>query len=309
MGMRRAARVALRFAARWVLRPALPLETRKRLVIGAARRRLPGRSFLGVELLRDLAQQNPVGFHHFLWENHLVYAETYDLARFDAGTLEADRELLFELLRAELRDQGLDPAADVRSVLDTGCSLGYVLRYAETSVFQSAATLVGIDIDARAVAAGDAHLRQIGSRIELRTAGMEELDEVLRGRHFDIVMSCGALMYLDQTHAAQAVASMLRHAGRVVGLIDRAHPDQDNATLVESDVRVLDETLIHNLDAMVLATGGTVTGRSWRAPSSPDDRGVYVVVAVPSAPAGREQEAAEATLSAGSAFPALSADA
>lgn len=276
-------RVALRLAVRWVLRPALPLERRKRLVISAARRGLPGRTFLGVELLRDLAQDDPVGFHHFLWANHLVYAETYELARFEAGALEADRRLLFELLQAELCRQGLDPAADVRSVLDAGCSLGYVLRHAETSVFQSAESLTGIDIDAHAVAVGGAHLRLIGSRVELITAGMEELDDVLRGRRFDVVMSCGALMYLDRAHAARAVASMLRHAHRAVGLIDRAHPTQDNATLAHSTVRVLDETLIHNLDGMVRAAGGTVTERLWRPTRSADDRGVYLVVAVPPA--------------------------
>jgi SAM-dependent methyltransferase len=281
-------RVALGLAVRWVLRPALPLETRKRLVIGAARRGLPGPTFLAVELLRDLARDDPAGFHHFLWANHLAYAKTYELARFEEVELEADRRLLFELLRKELCRQDLDPAADVRSVLDAGCSLGDVLRHAETSVFQSAVTLVGIDIDAHAVAAGGAHLSLIGSRIELITAGMEQLDEVLRERRFDVVMSCGALMYLDQARAARAVASMLRHAHRVVGLIDRAHPGQDNATLAHSAVRVLDETLIHDLDGMVRAAGGTVTGRLWRPPSSPDDRGVYVVVAVPSAGGGRD---------------------
>ena len=128
-----------------------------------------------------------------------------------------------------------------------------------------------------------AHLRLLGSRVELITAGMEELDDVLRGRRYDVVMSCGALMYLDQLHAARAVASMLRHADRAVGLIDRAHPAQDNATLPHSTVRVLPETLIHDLDGMVRAAGGTVTERLWRPPSSSDDRGVYLVVAVPSA--------------------------
>jgi SAM-dependent methyltransferase len=281
MGMRRVARATLGLATRRVVRPALPLSARKRLVVEAGRRRLPGRSLLAVELLRDLAQDDPVAFHHFLWENHVAYAESYELGRFEAPALEEDRRLLFELLCSELRRQGAEPTTDVRSVLDAGCSLGYVLRHAETSVFPAAESLTGIDIDARAVASGAQHLRRIGSRIELRTASLEELDQALQEQIFDVVISCGALMYLDQSRATRAVASLLQRAGRVVGLIDRAHPDRDNSTLAASTVRRLDQTLIHDLDGMVRAAGGIVRERVWQPPRSPDDRGLYVVVATP----------------------------
>ena len=271
---------ALRAAARAArcARPALPLGARKRLVLEVARHNVPGRVTIGIELLRDLARDDPVGFHHYLWANHLAYAATYELGRFAPGALEADRELLLVFLCAELRRQGLDPRKDVHSLLDAGCSMGYLLRHAETSVFPSATTLTGIDIDVRAVAKGSQYLRQIGSRVELMVAGMEQLDKVLPGRRFDVVVSCGSLMYLDQTRATRAVADLLGHAGRVVGLIDRAHSGQDNASLARSSVRKLDETWIHNLDSMVEEASGQVTHRQWRPPSGPDDRGVYLLI-------------------------------
>ena len=183
-----------------------------------------------------MARVDPVGFHHYLWANHLAYAATYELGRFAPGALEPDRVVLFGLICAELRRQGLDPAEDVHSILDAGCSLGYLLRHAETSVFSSATTLTGIDIDVHAVSAGNLHLRRLGSNVELMVAGMEHLDEVLQGRRFDVALSCGSLMYLDQARASRAVASLLGHADRAVGLIDRAHPVQDNASLARSTI-------------------------------------------------------------------------
>lgn len=282
MHMREAGLRAAALAARSA-RPALPLALRKRLVSRLARSNVPCRGTVGIELLRDMARVDPVGFHHYLWANHLAYAATYELERFAPGALEADRTALFELLCAELRRQGLDPRVDVHSILDAGCSLGYLLRYVETSIFPSATTLMGIDIDVRAVAAGSLHLRQIDSNVELRVAGMEQLDEVLPGRHFDVVVSCGALMYLDQAGAARAVASLLGHADRVVGLIDRAHPAQDNGSLACSAVRHRDETWIHNLDRMVEAAGGCVTFRKWQPPSGTGDRGVYLLIAAAAA--------------------------
>jgi SAM-dependent methyltransferase len=253
----------------------------------AARRNVPGQVTIGIELLRDLARDDPASFHHFLWANHLAYAATYELGRFAPGALEADRRMLFELLCAELSRQGLDPKKDIDSVFDAGCSLGYLLRHAETSVFPSATTLTGIDIDVRAVSEGSLHLRRIGSRVELMVARMEQLDEVLAGHRFDVAVSCGSLMYLDQTHAARAVASLLDHADRFVGLIDRAHPVQDNALLTRSAVRDLDETWIHNLDSMVREASGHVTFRQWQPPSETGGRGIYLLIAAAANPTQR----------------------
>jgi SAM-dependent methyltransferase len=276
----RAAALAVRGA-----RHALPLAVRKRLASVVSRRNVPGQVTIGIELLRDLARDDPVGFHHYLWANHLAYAKTYELGRFAPGALEADRKVLFEQLCAELRRQGLDPGEDIHSILDAGCSLGYLLRHAEKSVFPSATTLTGIDIDTRAVAEGSLHLRRIGSRVELMVAGIEQLDEVLPGRRFDVVISCGSLMYLDQARAARAVASLLGHADRVLGLTDWAHPVQDNALLAQSVGRNVDEAWIHNLDSMVEAAGGHVVFRAWRPPPSrTSDCGVYLLIAAATNP-------------------------
>ena len=272
----RAAACAARFA-----RCVLPIAVRKRLVSEMAKRHLPGQVTIGIELLRDLARDDAVGFHQYLWANHLAYAATYELGRFAPGAVEADRVRLFELLCTELRRQGLDPRTDIHSVLDAGCSLGYLLRHAETSVFPAATQLTGIDIDAQAVGLGTLHLRRLGSRVELTVARMEQLDGVLAGRRFDVALSCGSLMYLDQAHATRAVASLLGHADRVVGLIDRAHPIHDNASLSRSAVRNLDETWIHNLDSMVQAASGNVMFRHWHPPSGTGDRGLYMLIAAP----------------------------
>jgi SAM-dependent methyltransferase len=286
VNMRDAGLRAAALAARCA-RLALPLAVRKRLVSEVARRNVPGQVTIGIELLRDLARHDPVGFHHYLWANHLAYAKTYRLGRFAPEALQADHKALFELLCAELRRQGLDPREDIHSILDAGASLGYLLRHAETSVFPSATTLTGIDIDVRAVAAGSLHLRRIGSRVELMVAGMEQLDEVLPGRRFDVVVACGSLTYLDQAHAARAVASLLGHADRVVGLIDGAHPVTDNASLARSAVRNFDQAWFHNLDSMVQAASGHVTFRQWQPPTGTDDRGVYMLIAAAANPTPR----------------------
>jgi hypothetical protein len=92
-------------------------------------------------------------------------------------------------------------------------------------------------------------------------------------------------MYLDQARAARAVASLLGHADRVLGLTDWAHPVQDNASLAQSVGRNVDEAWIHNLDSMVEAAGGHVVFRAWRPPPSrTSDRGVYLLIAAATNP-------------------------
>ncbi len=252
-----------------------------RIVTALARRNMPGQVTIGVELLRDFAHSDPSAFHRHMWANHLAYASTFDLRRFEPGKLEASRKVLLELLCQELLGEGIEPTRNVRSLLDVGCSTGYLLRHAETTVFPSATILVGVDIDEQAVGMGSQYLRGVGSRVELTVAQMEQLDTALPGRQFDAVVCCGTLMYLDETQALRTVASLLRHANHVVGLIGLAHPHQDNRTLERSAVRGIDESWIHNFDDMVLAVGGTVRSRRWEPPRDPTDRGVYMLVAVP----------------------------
>jgi SAM-dependent methyltransferase len=239
--------------------------------------------YIAIELLRDLAQRDPTAFHHFLWANHLAYAQGFDLTRFEPGNLEATRTQLLDMLCQELRAQGIEPSTDVRSVLDVGCSTGYLLRHAETVVFPSATTLAGIDIDERAVAMGSGYLEQAGSVITLTAGPMEQLDRAFAGQDFDVILCLGTLLYLDESEATETLASLLGHANRVVGLIGLAHPDRDNRTLERSTVRASDASWIHDFDGMVEAAGGSVRSRRWEPASDLNARGLYMLVATPGA--------------------------
>jgi len=250
--------------------PALPLAVRKRIVVGLGNRGLLARSFLVAELLSDLARNDPTEYHRFLWENHVggpAHAKTYDVShRFGDEKLRTSRRELFEFLCAQLRRGGIDPQRDVESVFDVGCSLGYVLRFAETEIFPSATSLRGMDVDRHAIETGTAYLRQRASKIELLAGDVSELDRLMGERTYDVVLCCGVLMYLNEDAAAQAVRVMLRHTRGLLGLINLAHPHADNAQLTRSYVRSEDLGFVHNVDRMVCQAGGQVVFRKWTGP-------------------------------------------
>jgi SAM-dependent methyltransferase len=264
-----------------ILRVALPLRVRMWIVSrvaahGAMGLRLPR------ELLRDLAERDPNRFHRLLWSNHLAYSESYDVSRFEDQKLEASRRLLLADLETHLRRRGLTPDRDVRSVFDLGSSLGYLLRHLEKHVFPSALHLMGMDIDARAIDEGQTFLRRVGSRVRLQWGSATELDRALDGQTYDVVLCCGVLLYFDQPTAARIVRSLLRHTRMVVGLIDLAHPTQDNATLVGSQIRPSDLGFIHNVDALLRDAGATPITRRWLPrPLSADTSPPYLTLAVP----------------------------
>ena len=153
-------------AVKAAVRGILPLAARRQLALWLNARpwlSAATRHWWTTELLRDFAERDPDGYHRFLWSHHLAYAESYDAERrFGAGNLNATRRLLFDELR-----QALDTIAkrpnDVRSVLEVGCSLGYLLRHLETELFPGATMLDGVDIDARAIAEGSAWLARAGT--------------------------------------------------------------------------------------------------------------------------------------------------
>jgi SAM-dependent methyltransferase len=272
---------AVTTAAR-VLRRMLPLTTRQRIVALLGGRQWPGQSIFSIEILRDFAEQDPSDFHRFLWANHLGYSESYEVARrFGASNLQASRHLFFGELAAYMRSRGIDPDKDVHSVFDVGCSLGYVLRFAETDVFRSATILRGLDIDAYAVETGSEYLRRLGSKVELVAADMADLDRVMGDQVYDVVFCCGVLMYLEERLAAQVVGMMLRHARLVVSLMGLAHPETDNQNVVRSDVRHGDEARIHNLDLMVQLGGGRVAHRRWDGARLVDGNSIYIVMGEP----------------------------
>src|SRR3569833_2907179 len=115
----------------------VPLPVRKGLVLGLEHVPLVPYSYSRpISLLEDLAEQTPTEFHRFLWAHHLAYAETYTVGqRFGGDQLQPTRLMLTDMILETLAGLGLDPASDVNSVFDVGCSLGYLLRYFETDVF------------------------------------------------------------------------------------------------------------------------------------------------------------------------------
>lgn len=266
------------------LRKVLPLPFRKRLAIGLGRLSwVPDRYWWTMELLRDFAATDPNSFHRFLWQHHLAYAESYDVAsRFGAGRIHPTRVMLFEDLDRFLRDQGVEPSRDIRSILEIGSSLGYLLRHLETGLFRSATRLLGVDIDADAIAKGSAYLASQHSRVELAVADMADLDAVVGDESFDVLLCAGVLMYLKPAEAQPVVDWMVRHSGRVLVIAGLANPECDNRELTDSAVRGRDGTFIHNLDAMVAAAGGRVRWRRWEGSRMVDGNTVYFLFVEPS---------------------------
>ncbi|MBI2815413.1 MAG: class I SAM-dependent methyltransferase [Acidobacteria bacterium] len=246
-----------------VMQRTLPLWLRMRLVVWTGRRGFRWHFPLPTDLLRELADSEPNAFHRFLWSNHLAYAAGYELSRFGSEKLEPSRRMLLDDMQQYLRTQGVAPECEVNSVFDAGCSLGHVLRFAETEVFCSATRLRGVDVDRYAVEAGSAYLKEAGSRIELITGDVGQIERYMAGEKLDVVLCCGVLMYFDQAMAARVVKALLTRTKVIAGFICLAHPEKDNGTLASSAIRPLDCGFIHNIDAMVQCAGGRVVSRRW----------------------------------------------
>ena len=215
-----------------------------------------------MELLRDFALNDPNGFHQFLWANHLAYAESYEISRFGEDKIERSRLLLFDDIETHLRSRGISPELYVRSVFDFGCSLGYVLHYAEGR-FPSADILRGIDIDRYAIETGRAHLNEIGSKAKITVGDAADIDAILGNQRFDVVLCCGVLAYFNQATAESIARTLLSHTNFVLGIICLAHPEVENAALIGSDIRPTDHAFIHNIDALIQSAGGRVLSRRW----------------------------------------------
>jgi SAM-dependent methyltransferase len=266
---------------------SLPLRLRKGLAIWLNRRAWidPGdRAYWATELLADFAATDVNAYHKFLWRHHLAYAETYEIAlRFGYDKLNQTRRLFFAELPQRLAAAGVASARDVRSVLEVGCSLGYLLRYIETDVFPSATRLEGLDIDVRAIEEGARYLREQGSKIELHVGDMEEMRPILGDSRFDLVLGSGVLLYLDEPSAAKLVATMLRYTGKLLAITALAHPETDNSSLGCSVPRARDGTWIHNVDRMIFDGGGRVVARRYEGAKLVDGNTVYFLYAVPAA--------------------------
>ncbi len=259
----------------------LPLAWRKGLAIWLDRQSwLANRHELSMLLIRDWAEKDVNAYHKFLWSEHLGYAKLYDSANsFGAEKILPSRRLLFEDLLACLQDQGLDPARDVRSIFEVGCSQGYLLRYAETELFPAATEIAGIDIDGTAIEAGKAYLTQQGSKIRLERADMSDLANVLGKKSYDVILCAGVLLYLKQPAAEEVVRTMVGHARYVVAIAGIGHPVCDNALLTASEQRPWDAGMIHNIDAMVEKAGGKVLLRRWEGAREINGQRIHFVFA------------------------------
>jgi SAM-dependent methyltransferase len=269
---------------RRLIRTSVPLSLRKRAVLRLQRQTWIDRrrrDWWAVELVRDLAERDVDAFHQFLWTHHLAYAESYEVGRrFGPENVKASRRMFFEDLRSEIAKVPELRARGIRSVFEVGCSLGYQLRSIETDFFPEAARLEGIDIDRQAIDAGAAYLRSIGSKVALQCADTRDLERILSGQTFDLIICTGVLMYLNQQAARDVVGRMLRHT-RLLALSGLAHHRVDNARLEQPDRRASDQTFIHNFDDMVDRAGGRILGRRWEGSHDVEGNTIYFVFATP----------------------------
>jgi SAM-dependent methyltransferase len=240
-----------------LFRSVVPLPARKRLAVWLGTRGpVSERYGIVFALLRDWAGRNPSAFHRFLWSHHLAYAESYEPGRrFGPEQVHPTRHLLFADLTRVLRERG---ARDVRSVLEVGCSLGYLLRHIETEVFPGADRLDGIDIDGYAIRAGEEFLQREGSRVRLAVADVASLAEREPSTRYDVTLCAGVLLYLPEPEATRVVAGVLAATNGLAAFAGLAHPDRDNAQLEHSAIRERDGTFIHDVEKMVRAAGGEV---------------------------------------------------
>jgi SAM-dependent methyltransferase len=244
--------------AAWALGRVLPLSARQTLVAFVGRQKLPAplRFEFAMGMLTDLRRRDPVALHRFLWANHLAYAASYEVPhRFGASKINPTRHVLFDGMAAHLRSRGIDPGTDIRSVLEIGCSQGYLLRHLETTLFRSATTLHGLDLDAHAIKTGSDHLDSLGSRVRLFAADMEAAESIIGNQAYDVVLCCGVLMYVNESIAEKVVRLMFARAARLIGLICLAPPQGKRG---RHGVRASDGAFIHDLDPLIRKAGGNV---------------------------------------------------
>ena len=257
----------------------LPLSLRKIIAIVICRGNwLPSnkRSRWSQEILKDWAEKDINAYHNFLWKHHLAYAETYrPELRFGQRNLKGSREIFFNDLSNVLFQNQIYPATDVNSIFEVGCSLGYQLVYLEENVFPNSKILHGFDIDEHAINAGKKYLEKLSSRVKIFTGDMNNIEEILHGKNYDIIICTGVLMYLSEVDASYVVKTILRHANLLVAISGLANPDIDNNKLDHSKFREHDKSLIHNIDKMITNAGGEIIKRRWGGRHIVDGNSIY----------------------------------
>lgn len=266
------------------LRSTIPLSVRMRLALWLNRQPWFKHDYLVMGMLGDFGSRDAKAFHKFLWKHHfMAYARWYDSEEelFSAERLQPSRRVFFDDLLCVLRDLGLR-RSDIASILEAGCSLGYLLRHLELEVFPECGVLMGLDIDEPAIRKGADYLKRVGSKVVLAQGDMEHLEQILGPRTFDLVFAAGVLSYLDEPHAAQVVSTLLHHSNKVLGLAGLACTRCSNDRLERSEISPTHHhQWIHNFSDMVSAAGGRVVKSRWEGAKLYNLQTIHFVFAVP----------------------------
>jgi len=273
-----------------IIRLILPLGLRKGFALWLNHQPwLSSYGYLIEGVIRDLLKSDPKAFHKFMSANHIcTYAHWYDSETlFESvkmnGSTAMRREFFNDLIDV-IKSFGLDLSVEIRSVLEIGCSLGYLLRFMEKDIFQNLEVVIGIDIDSDAINKGTHYLSKVGSKVHLIHGDMEELERLVGNHSFDIVFSAGALSYLNEIDAAKVVSKMLHRTSRILALVGLASKSVNNRELSQSLVSVEDHNQwIHNFEAMIEAANGCVIASRWEGDKQSNDQPIYFVFAVPKA--------------------------
>jgi SAM-dependent methyltransferase len=267
------------------VRRAIPIVLRKRIAVWLSRNRwFADREHLSAGIIGDMRAADPKTFHKFMWSNHISgYAKWYDSeSLFEIRNMEPSRREFFNDFRDVITGIGLDPGKDIGSVLEVGCSLGYLLRFIETDILPATTELVGIDIDPIAIEKGTGYLGRVGSKVRLIEGDIEELDELVSDRIFDVAFAAGVLSYLDGDDAARVVSKMLHRTGKLLALIGLACPTTDNSRLTRSVISPeKSNQWFHNFKMMVEAAGGRVIKCRWEGAKQYNHQTMYSVFATP----------------------------
>jgi SAM-dependent methyltransferase len=268
-----------------VLQKIWPLESRKRFVVWVdPMLRFRWGAKLSFALLSDWRKSNPKSFHKFFWSHHLFeYGRSYESPEhFETEGLEASRKLFLADLENAIENAELSRSDHAPSVLELGCSLGYLLNSIEVELLPCATRMVGIDLDSKAIEIGRDCLARKGSRVVLEEGDLEELDRIVGQEPFDLTIAAGVLSYLDESDARQALAKIFRHTSRLIALAGLGNKVTDNRNQEESEQSPERyDQWVHNFDRMISDLGGRVIGRRWEGAKLYNGQTVYFVFAVP----------------------------
>jgi len=274
----------IQFIKRFI-RLLIPLKIRKNLAIKISNQTWissDNRAGWSLELIRDMEKSDVNAFHKFLWSNHIGYADTYEVEqRFGEVNINESRKLLFSDMEKVLSDLDINYQNEIASVLDVGCSLGYLLKYMEDNIFVNASELHGIDIDAYAIDEGGSYLNAHDSKINLMCHDMEEIIGQLNNKIYDVIFCAGTLLYLDENKAKALTNKLVKHTKKLLVITGIASPETDNSNLQKSSIRKRDGSFLHNIDDMVKQSGGKVVSRRWEGTKKLGGNSLYFVFVTP----------------------------